>query len=128
MRPFGALYFGHIGDRYGRKRAFLQTIILMGAATTAIGFLPGIRTIGVAAPILLVLIRVIQGFAMGGEYGGAAVYVAEHADPAPPRSAHGMDPVDGRGRTAAGAGRWCWPRASSWERPSSRPGAGAFPS
>jgi MFS family permease len=81
VRPFGALYFGYIGDRFGRKRAFLQTIILMGAATTAIGFLPGIRSIGVAAPILLVLIRVIQGFAMGGEYGGAAVYVAEHADP-----------------------------------------------
>jgi MFS family permease len=81
VRPFGALYFGHVGDRYGRKRAFLQTILLMGLATTAIGLLPGIRTIGVAAPLLLVLIRVIQGFAMGGEYGGAAVYVAEHADP-----------------------------------------------
>ncbi len=81
VRPFGAIYFGHIGDRYGRKRAFLQTIILMGVATTAIGLLPGIASIGVAAPILLVAIRVLQGFAMGGEYGGAAVYVAEHADP-----------------------------------------------
>jgi MFS family permease len=81
VRPFGALYFGYIGDRYGRKRAFLQTILLMGAATAAIGILPGIHSIGVAAPMLLVLIRVIQGFAMGGEYGGAAVYVAEHADP-----------------------------------------------
>ena len=81
VRPFGAIYFGHIGDRYGRKRAFLQTIILMGVATTAIGLLPGIASIGVAAPILLVLVRVVQGFAMGGEYGGAAVYVAEHADP-----------------------------------------------
>jgi MFS family permease len=81
VRPFGAIYFGHIGDRYGRKRAFLQTIILMGVATTAIGLLPGIDSIGVAAPILLVAIRVVQGFAMGGEYGGAAVYVAEHADP-----------------------------------------------
>jgi MFS family permease len=80
VRPFGAIYFGHIGDRYGRKRAFLQTIILMGVATTAIGLLPGIDSIGVAAPILLVAIRVLQGFAMGGEYGGAAVYVAEHAD------------------------------------------------
>jgi MFS family permease len=82
VRPFGALVFGHIGDRHGRKRAFIQTILLMGVSTMAIGLLPGIETIGVAAPILLVLIRVIQGFAMGGEYGGAAVYVAEHAPPA----------------------------------------------
>jgi MFS family permease len=82
VRPFGAMFFGHIGDRYGRKRAFLQTIVLMGASTTAIGLLPGLHSIGVAAPILLVLTRVVQGFAMGGEYGGAAVYVAEHADPA----------------------------------------------
>jgi MFS family permease len=82
VRPFGALIFGYIGDRHGRKRAFIQTILLMGASTMAIGLLPGIDTIGVAAPILLVLIRIIQGFAMGGEYGGAAVYVAEHAHPA----------------------------------------------
>jgi MFS family permease len=82
VRPFGAMFFGHIGDRYGRKRAFLQTIVLMGVSTTAIGLLPGIQSIGVAAPILLVLTRVVQGFAMGGEYGGAAVYVAEHAHPA----------------------------------------------
>jgi MFS family permease len=81
VRPFGAMFFGHIGDRYGRKRAFLQTILLMGISTTAIGLLPGIQSIGVAAPILLVLTRVVQGFAMGGEYGGAAVYVAEHAHP-----------------------------------------------
>jgi MFS family permease len=82
VRPFGAMFFGHIGDRLGRKRAFLQTIVLMGASTTAIGLLPGLESIGVAAPILLVLTRVVQGFAMGGEYGGAAVYVAEHAHPA----------------------------------------------
>ncbi len=82
VRPFGALVFGYIGDRYGRKRAFIQTIVLMGASTVAIGLLPGVETLGVAAPILLVLIRIIQGFAMGGEYGGAAVYVAEHAHPA----------------------------------------------
>ncbi len=81
VRPFGAMFFGHIGDRLGRKRAFLQTIVLMGASTTAIGLLPGLQSIGVAAPILLVLTRVVQGFAMGGEYGGAAVYVAEHAHP-----------------------------------------------
>lgn len=82
VRPFGALVFGHIGDRHGRKRAFIQTIALMGFSTMAIGLLPGIATIGVAAPILLVLLRILQGFAMGGEYGGAAVYVAEHAHPA----------------------------------------------
>ncbi len=81
VRPFGAMFFGHMGDRYGRKRAFLQTIVLMGVSTTAIGLLPGIQVIGVAAPILLVMTRVVQGFAMGGEYGGAAVYVAEHAHP-----------------------------------------------
>jgi MFS family permease len=81
VRPFGAVYFGHIGDRYGRKRAFLQTIVLMGVATTAIGLLPGISSAGMLAPVLLVLTRVVQGFAMGGEYGGAAVYVAEHAEP-----------------------------------------------
>ncbi len=75
------MFFGHLGDRYGRKRAFLQTILLMGVSTTAIGVLPGIQSIGVAAPMLLVLTRVVQGFAMGGEYGGAAVYVAEHAHP-----------------------------------------------
>jgi len=81
VRPFGAMFFGHLGDRYGRKRAFLQTILLMGVSTTAIGLLPGIQVIGVAAPVLLVLTRIVQGFAMGGEYGGAAVYVAEHAHP-----------------------------------------------
>ena len=80
VRPFGAVYFGHIGDRFGRKRAFLQTIVLMGVATTAIGLLPGIDSVGMLAPALLVLTRVVQGFAMGGEYGGAAVYVAEHAE------------------------------------------------
>jgi MFS family permease len=81
VRPFGAMFFGHMGDRHGRKRAFLQTILLMGVSTTAIGLLPGIHSIGVAAPVLLVLTRMVQGFAMGGEYGGAAVYVAEHAHP-----------------------------------------------
>jgi len=79
VRPFGAVFFGHIGDRHGRKSAFLLTIVLMGAATMAIGLLPTIQSIGVAAPLLLVATRVVQGFAMGGEYGGAAVYVAEHA-------------------------------------------------
>src|SRR6187455_2251536 len=78
VRPFGALFFGRIGDLVGRKRAFLVTLLIMGGATAAVGFLPTYHTIGVAAPIALLLIRVLQGLALGGEYGGAAVYVAEH--------------------------------------------------
>lgn len=78
VRPFGALFFGRIGDLVGRKYAFLITLLLMGGATAAIGFLPTYETIGILAPILLIVIRVLQGLALGGEYGGAAVYVAEH--------------------------------------------------
>ncbi len=78
VRPFGALFFGRIGDLVGRKYAFLVTLLIMGGATAAIGFLPTYATIGVAAPIILLLIRILQGLALGGEYGGAAVYVAEH--------------------------------------------------
>ena len=78
VRPFGALFFGRIGDLVGRKYAFLVTLLVMGGATAAIGFLPTYATIGLAAPIILLLIRVLQGLALGGEYGGAAVYVAEH--------------------------------------------------
>ena len=78
VRPFGALFFGRIGDLVGRKYAFLVTLLIMGGATAVIGFLPTYATIGLAAPIILLLIRVLQGLALGGEYGGAAVYVAEH--------------------------------------------------
>ena len=78
VRPIGALFFGRIGDLVGRKYAFLVTLLIMGGATALIGFLPTYTTIGVAAPIILLLIRVLQGLALGGEYGGAAVYVAEH--------------------------------------------------
>ncbi|HKX32804.1 MAG TPA: MFS transporter [Blastocatellia bacterium] len=78
VRPFGALFFGRIGDLVGRKYAFLVTLVLMGGATAAVGFLPTFHTIGYAAPIALILLRVLQGLALGGEYGGAAVYVAEH--------------------------------------------------
>ncbi|WP_395646616.1 MFS transporter [Terricaulis sp.] len=81
VRPFGALVFGKIGDSAGRKGAFLITITIMGVATFAIGLLPTFEQVGVWAPILLVACRVLQGFALGGEYGGAAIYVAEHANP-----------------------------------------------
>lgn len=86
-RPFGALVFGRIGDSVGRKRAFLVTITVMGVATFAIGLLPTYAMIGVIAPILLISLRLLQGFALGGEYGGAAIYVAEHA-PANRRGLH----------------------------------------
>jgi MFS family permease len=78
VRPFGALFFGRIGDLVGRKYAFLITLLIMGGATALIGFLPTYETIGMAAPVMLLLIRVLQGLALGGEYGGATVYVAEH--------------------------------------------------
>ena len=78
VRPFGALFFGRIGDLIGRKYAFLVTLLIMGGATAVIGLLPTYSKIGIAAPIALLLIRVLQGLALGGEYGGAAVYVAEH--------------------------------------------------
>jgi MFS family permease len=78
VRPFGALFFGRLGDLVGRKRAFLITLLIMGGATAAIGFLPTYATIGMLAPVALLVIRVLQGLALGGEYGGAAVYVAEH--------------------------------------------------
>ena len=79
VRPLGAIVFGRIGDLVGRKFAFLVTLLIMGGSTAAIGFLPGYQTIGIAAPIILVVLRLLQGLALGGEYGGAAVYVAEHA-------------------------------------------------
>lgn len=79
FRPLGALVFGRIGDQKGRKGAFLATVILMGVATVAIGFLPSYEQAGLIGPVLLILMRILQGFALGGEYGGAAIYVAEHA-------------------------------------------------
>jgi MFS family permease len=78
VRPFGALFFGRIGDLVGRKYAFLVTLSVMGGATALIGFLPSFRSGGWISPIILILIRALQGLAVGGEYGGAAVYVAEH--------------------------------------------------
>lgn len=79
VRPFGSVIFGRIGDLVGRKNTFLITMVLMGLSTFAVGFLPSYASIGIAAPFLLVLLRLIQGLAVGGEYGGAATYLAEHA-------------------------------------------------
>src|SRR4051812_35651860 len=79
VRPFGALVFGRIGDLVGRKYTFLVTILVMGLATAAVGLLPSYASIGMASPTILVLLRLAQGLALGGEYGGAATYVAEHA-------------------------------------------------
>jgi MFS-type transporter involved in bile tolerance (Atg22 family) len=81
VRPFGALVFGRLGDLVGRKYTFLITMSIMGGATFAVGLLPSYATVGVAAPVLLLALRLLQGLALGGEYGGAATYVAEHAPP-----------------------------------------------
>jgi MFS family permease len=81
VRPFGALVFGRLGDLVGRKHTFLVTILIMGVSTAAVGLLPSYATIGLAAPVILVVLRLLQGLALGGEYGGAATYVAEHAPP-----------------------------------------------
>ena len=79
VRPFGALVFGRLGDMIGRKYTFLVTIVIMGLSTAVIGLIPTYAQIGIAAPIILILLRVLQGLALGGEYGGAATYVAEHS-------------------------------------------------
>ena len=127
IRPFGAIFFGRIGDQLGRKYAFLITIVLMGTSTFAVGLLPTYEHIGWAAPLMLVLLRLAQGFALGGEYGGAATYVAEHTPPPagasrragsrPPRRSAFCSP--------------CWSSfcaGASSPRTTSRNGAGAFPS
>jgi MFS family permease len=79
VRPFGAIVFGRLGDMIGRKYTFLVTILIMGASTFVVGLLPGYKAIGIAAPVILIALRMLQGLALGGEYGGAATYVAEHA-------------------------------------------------
>ncbi len=81
FRPLGAILFGYLGDKLGRKYTFLVTVTLMGVATAGVGFVPSAETIGIAAPIIVLLLRIAQGLALGGEYGGAAIYVAEHSPP-----------------------------------------------
>lgn len=81
FRPLGAILFGYLGDKLGRKYTFLVTVTLMGIATAGVGFVPSVESIGIAAPLLVLALRIAQGLALGGEYGGAAIYVAEHAPP-----------------------------------------------
>lgn len=81
FRPLGAILFGYLGDRLGRKYTFLVTVTLMGVATAGVGFVPSAETIGLAAPFIVLFLRILQGLALGGEYGGAAIYVAEHSPP-----------------------------------------------
>ncbi|MFM0046289.1 MFS transporter [Paraburkholderia sediminicola] len=81
VRPFGAIVFGRLGDMVGRKHTFLITIVIMGLSTFLVGFLPGYASIGIASPVIFIVMRMLQGLALGGEYGGAATYVAEHAPP-----------------------------------------------
>ena len=81
FRPIGAILFGYLGDKLGRKYTFLVTVTLMGVATAGVGLIPTVETAGIAAPIIVICLRIIQGLALGGEYGGAAIYVAEHAPP-----------------------------------------------
>ena len=105
VRPLGAIVFGYFGDRTGRKRTFLVTITIMGLATFAIGLLPDAGSMGLNAAYLLLAMRVLQGFAVGGEYGGAAIYVAEHADRKKTRLRDGMDSGCRDGRPVPGARR-----------------------
>src|SRR5690606_15153278 len=81
FRPLGAILFGYLGDRLGRKYTFLVTVTLMGIATAGVGMVPTAESIGLVAPAIVILFRILQGLALGGEYGGAAIYVAEHAPP-----------------------------------------------
>ena len=125
VRPFGALFFGRLGDLVGRKYTFLMTILIMGASTFVVGLLPSYETIGWVAPVILIALRMLQGLALGGEYGGAAVYVAEHA-PHGRRGFFTMDPDDRDIGPAPVAHGHPGPSVAGPARPTSRPGAGAF--
>ena len=103
VRPFGALIFGRLGDMIGRKYTFLVTMTLMGVGTFFIGLLPGYATWGIAAPVVLIALRLVQGLALGGEYGGAAIYVAEHAPREQARLLHLVDPDHRDARPVHGA-------------------------
>jgi MFS family permease len=124
VRPFGAIVFGRIGDLVGRKYTFLVTILFMGGATFLVGLLPTFESIGWAAPFLLVTLRLVQGLALGGEYGGAATYVAEHA----PHGKRGYDTAWIQ-TTATWGSSWRWRSSADagcgWTPRCSPTGAGA---
>ena len=126
VRPFGALIFGRIGDMIGRKYTFLVTMSLMGVGTFFIGVLPGYDSWGILAPIVLIGLRLVQGLALGGEYGGAAIYVAEHAPNEQARLLHLVDSDDRDARPVHGAA--ADPRHPHRDGRSTRSptGAGAF--
>ena len=125
VRPFGAIVFGRLGDLVGRKYTFLITILIMGLSTFIVGLLPGYAAIGFAAPAILIALRLAQGLALGGEYGGAAIYVAEHA----PHTKRGA--YTAWIQTTATLGLFLSLSSSSsvagcrWTRRASMPGAGA---
>ena len=104
VRPFGAILFGRVGDLVGRKNTFLVTMGIMGLSTFLVGLLPNYASIGVAAPVMLVTLRLLQGLALGGEYGGAATYVAEHA----PQIGAVSTPASSRPPRRWGCSRRCW--------------------
>ena len=125
MRPFGALVFGRLGDMIGRKYTFLVTIMIMGMSTFMVGLLPTYASIGIAAPIILVALRLLQGLALGGEYGGAATYVAEHAPHGKRGCVHLVDPDHGDARPVPLADRHRRHASDSLGEPPSTTGAGA---
>ena len=105
VRPFGALVFGRLGDLVGRKYTFLITILIMGGSTFVVGILPTSESIGILAPVILIILRLLQGLALGGEYGGAATYVAEHA---PHWQVAACTRASSRSPRRAGCSRRCW--------------------
>ena len=126
VRPFGAIVFGHLGDLIGRKFTFMLTLLLMGTATFVVRLLPGYDAIGTLAAILLVAMRVLQGLALGGEYGGAATYIAEHA-PDGKRGLYTTPRASRRWRRWVSCWR-CWSSSSAgwaWATRRSATGAGA---
>ncbi len=105
VRPFGALVFGRLGDLIGRKYTFLLTLVLMGGSTFLIGLIPSYATIGAWAPMLVLLLRLLQGLALGGEYGGAATYVAEHSPAGKKRFLYQLD--SNHGNLGSVCFPWC---------------------